>query len=82
MIPEAYIIEWKRYAPWRTDAQVEQDLILSRVLVSKMEFRNNLDLKLQNSDFKDDIKTLVRPDISYSIEDAFHMVDDKLISRL
>jgi hypothetical protein len=50
--------------------------------VSKKEFRNNLDLKLQDSDFKDDITALVRPDISYSIEDAFHMVDDKLISRL
>ena len=26
MIPEAYIIDWKRNAPWRTDAQVEQAL--------------------------------------------------------
>ena len=48
----------------------------------KKEFRNNLELKLQNSDFKDDITALVRPNIPYSIEDAFHIVDDKLISRL
>jgi predicted nucleotidyltransferase component of viral defense system len=33
MIPKASIIEWRQYAPWKTDAQVEQDLILSRVLV-------------------------------------------------
>jgi len=143
MIPEAYIIDWKRNAPWRTDAQVEQDLILSRILVelyndplileellstklralyqrnkgrdlfdiwyglshekvdpakiidsfkiymghqnlkvSKEEFRKNLELKLQNSDFRNDITALVRPDIPYPIEDAFHTVDDKLISRL
>jgi predicted nucleotidyltransferase component of viral defense system len=50
--------------------------------VSKKEFRNNLDLKLQYSDFKDDITALVRPDIPYSIKNAFHIVDDKLISRL
>ncbi len=33
MIPPAYVIEWRRRAPWPTDEQVEQDLILSRVLV-------------------------------------------------
>jgi predicted nucleotidyltransferase component of viral defense system len=33
MIPKASIIEWRQYAPWKTDAQIEQDLILSRVLV-------------------------------------------------
>ena len=33
MIPSAYVIEWRRRAPWPTDEQVEQDLILSRVLV-------------------------------------------------
>jgi len=33
MIPIAYITEWKNVAPWADDAQVEQDLILSRVIV-------------------------------------------------
>src|SRR3989338_11013650 len=33
MIPRANIVEWRSVAPWRTDAQVEQDLIISRVLV-------------------------------------------------
>lgn len=33
MIPLAYITEWKEYAPWQFDAQVEQDLILSRALI-------------------------------------------------
>lgn len=33
MISRADIIAWKAHAPWQTDAQVEQDLIISRVLV-------------------------------------------------
>lgn len=33
MIPGAYIANWRQFAPWRTLAQVEQDLVLSRALV-------------------------------------------------
>lgn len=33
MIPLDYISEWKKYAPWAQDYQVEQDLIISRTLV-------------------------------------------------
>lgn len=32
MIPRAYIVEWRASAPWKSDAQVEQDLIISRLL--------------------------------------------------
>lgn len=32
MIPFAYIIDWRRNAPWIQDLQVEQDLVLSRAL--------------------------------------------------
>lgn len=33
MIPQAYINEWRAFAPWSTEAQIEQDLILSRAIV-------------------------------------------------
>ncbi len=33
MIPPAHITAWRAHAPWSTDAQVEQDLVLSRALV-------------------------------------------------
>ena len=33
MIPKAYITEWKKFAPWNSDHQVEQDLIIERSLV-------------------------------------------------
>lgn len=34
MIPRRYITEWKANAPWPTEAQVEQDLVIERALVA------------------------------------------------
>ena len=45
MIPQAFITEWRADAPWAEDAQVEQDLIISRTLIeifSSDEFREAL----------------------------------------
>ncbi len=33
MIPQPYITEWSAHAPWPTESQIEQDLILSRLIV-------------------------------------------------
>lgn len=33
MIPQAYINEWRAFSPWSTEAQIEQDLILSRAII-------------------------------------------------
>jgi hypothetical protein len=33
VIERDFIVEWRQHAPWPTDAQVEQDLVLSRALV-------------------------------------------------
>lgn len=33
MIPRADIVQWREFAPWISDAQVEQDLIISRLLI-------------------------------------------------
>ena len=33
MIPRRYILEWKAFAPWPDDAQIEQDLVIERALV-------------------------------------------------
>ena len=33
MIPRDYVTEWRSQAPWVEDAQVEQDLVISRALV-------------------------------------------------
>ena len=37
MIPRDYISEWRRQAPWVSDSQVEQDLVLCRALVTIFE---------------------------------------------
>ena len=34
MIPKLYIAQWRDQAPWNTNEQVEQDLIISRTLVA------------------------------------------------
>jgi len=34
MIPRDYITEWRAQAPWIADAQVEQDLVISKALVA------------------------------------------------
>ena len=33
MLPRSYIIHWRQFAPWQFDAQVEQDLVISKALV-------------------------------------------------
>ena len=33
MIPTAYITAWSRVAPWPADEQIEQDLVLSRLII-------------------------------------------------
>lgn len=33
MLPRRYIDEWKEFAPWPEDAQVEQDLIIEKSLL-------------------------------------------------
>lgn len=33
MIPRAHIFEWQKHAPWKTNAQIEQDMIIERALV-------------------------------------------------
>jgi hypothetical protein len=33
MIPRRYIEEWKKYAEWPEDSQVEQDLVIEKALI-------------------------------------------------
>jgi hypothetical protein len=33
MLPRRYIEEWKEFAPWPEDAQVEQDLIIEKAML-------------------------------------------------
>jgi len=45
MIPDFCLTEWRQKMPWVEDYQVEQDLIISRALISLYErpiIKNNL----------------------------------------
>jgi len=37
MLPRRYIEEWKKFAPWPEDSQVEQDLVIEVTVVFKFE---------------------------------------------
>lgn len=37
MIPRAHITAWRSHAPWPSNEQVEQDLVLSRALVAMFQ---------------------------------------------
>ncbi len=43
MIPEYCITEWRQHAPWSEDYQVEQDLILSRILIELYQNKHIID---------------------------------------
>lgn len=43
MIPKAFITAWRGNAPWRTNAQVEQDLVISRAIVELFSHRQIAD---------------------------------------
>lgn len=54
MIPRANITAWRTIAPWPSNEQVEQDLVLSRALVAmfshqavadRVSYRHNSDLQ-------------------------------------
>lgn len=33
MIPKKHILQWSAKAPWTLESQIEQDLVLSRIIV-------------------------------------------------
>lgn len=41
MIPQAYITEWSQQAPWKSNEQIEQDLVICRALVEN-EYQGTL----------------------------------------
>ena len=54
MILRDYVAAWRAAAPWIEDAQVEQNLVISRAL-----FEQNLDGKLRDPSFGADMSGLL-----------------------
>jgi len=51
VIPKPYIAKWQEHAPWKQFSQVEQDLVISRVLVEIFSddfLRENLEILHQD----------------------------------
>jgi len=94
MIPRANIIAWREYAPWLYDEQIEQDLILSRIIVEIFnipelaagfaQFEKNLYEKFQDHNFLTDIDPLLPETSAYKngIKDFIFKIYHDLISKL
>ena len=74
MIPLDFITEWRRYAPWTQDEQVEQDLIISRA-----EFEANLEEKVVDRSFALDMVPLLAPDVEWDFDEAVRYVREELV---
>ena len=81
MIPRAMITEWREHAPWVSDEQVEQDLLLSRVLVelySNKLFRENMAFRGGTALFK----LFLSPPVRYSEDLDFVQIQSAPIGDL
>jgi predicted nucleotidyltransferase component of viral defense system len=89
MIPQAYIREWSKFSPWKTNEQIEQDLIICRAIVEifsddwlskKLAFRGGTALHklyLQpQSRYSEDI------DLVQITEESFGPIIDRIRERL
>ena len=111
MIPQTSIIEWRNIAPWKTVGMVEQDLIISRLIVDiyndsllskKVAFRggtalhklylqpakrysediDNVQTKINDPIFRNDIADLINPDFEYGIDKSFEYLYTHLFSQM
>lgn len=79
MIPQRYIEEWKTQAPWPNDAQVEQDLVIARVLVEMFSD----DLIIESLAFRGGTalhKHYLKPQVRYSEDIDLVQINDGAIS--
>lgn len=89
MIANAYLNEWRQIVPWSDNKMVEQDLVISRLLVelfnhakisdSRAMFEMNFAQKLDAGSFSQDISPLLSPDVQWNFEKAAIEVFEKII---
>ena len=77
MIPFDYITEWRAEAPWIDDAQVEQDLVISRAQVEQ-----NLALKMRDGAFLADLGPLLATGEAWDPIAAEALISQRLVTLL
>ena len=95
MINRTAIQQWSNHAPWIDNAQIEQDLIICRALVSnfsdeflasQLAFRGGTTLhKLHLSPqphYSEDIDLVQRPGISFNASDAYPLIYETFIDKM
>ena len=80
MIPFDYITEWRAEAPWIDDAQVEQDLVISRA--SRAQVEQNLALKMRDGAFMADLSPLLATGEAWDPVAAEALISQRLVTLL
>jgi hypothetical protein len=81
LIPQANITAWRATVPWADDAQVEQDLVLSRATV-ELFADDKLNGQIAMRGGTSLHKPLLRPDLSYDAASAIRVVRESLVELL
>ena len=87
MIPELYIRDWKKQALWQTNEQVDSLLYCCKIYYEHAElkqptakqFIRNMEEKLTDFEFTNDIFTVLKPNVVYNTIEAWELVRNKLI---
>ena len=87
MINRTAIQQWSEHAPWIDNAQIEQDLIICRALVAIFSdeiLASQLDMqeKMEDSEFTNDMQSLLRPGITFNPFDAYSLIYSTFIDRM
>ena len=73
MIPFDFITEWRAQVPWVDDAQVEQDLAISRALYQRKQARDLFDLEVALTRLRADPQRIVSAFLQYMAHDGHSM---------
>ncbi len=81
MIPKAYITEWTQFAPWKSNEQIEQNLVICRALVGELYIKN-IEEKMRDPEFIGDTVALIRPEEKWNAEEAYQLIKNIILIKL
>ncbi len=81
MIPRAYITEWTQFAPWKSNEQIEQNLVICRALVGELYIKN-MEEKMRDPEFIGDTIALIRPEEKWNADEAYQLIKNKILMKL
>lgn len=79
MINRTAIQQWSEHAPWIDNAQIE--FVVDKT-PSYKQFVNNMQEKMEDPEFTNDMQSLLRPGISFNASDAYPLIYETFIDKM